>query len=276
MIKVLVTGATGFVGRQIMYALARSDTTLLPIVRTGKERLVAGLPNVESVISTQDLFAENESWWEERCHGVDVIIHAAWYAEPGKYLKAVQNIDCLIGSLALSKGAVKAGVKRFVGIGTCFEYDLAKGTLSVKTPLKPLTPYAAAKAALYLSLAQWLPTQSVDFAWCRLFYLYGEGEDERRLVPYIRKQLQKGEPAELTSGRQIRDFLDVAEAGKKIVDVALGGQVGPRNICSGVSVTVRQLAERIADEYGRRDLLRFDVRSENLVDPPRVIGVPNI
>ena len=276
MIKVLVTGATGFVGRQIMYALARSDTTLLPIVRTGKERLVAGLPNVESVISTQDLFAENESWWEERCHGVDVIIHAAWYAEPGKYLNAVQNIDCLIGSLTLAKGAVKAGVKRFVGIGTCFEYDLAKGTLSVETPLKPLTPYAAAKAALYFALLAWLPSQSVDFAWCRLFYLYGEGEDERRLVPYIRNQVKNGKPAELTSGKQIRDYLDVTIAAEKIVYVALSDKVGPQNICSGFPITVRHLAEKIADEYGRRDLLHFGVRSESLVDPKIVIGVPNI
>lgn len=276
MIRVLVTGASGFVGRQIMQALARSDNKLLPIVRTGKENLVVGLLNVESVISTPDLFAENEAWWEEKCHGVDVIIHAAWYAKPGKYLKAKQNMDCLIGSLNLAKGAVKANVKRFVGIGTCFEYDLAGGVLSVETPLKPLTPYAAAKAALYLSLSHWLPTQSVDFAWCRLFYLYGEGEDERRLVPYIRKQLQKGEPAELTSGKQIRDFIDVAEAAKKIVNVALNEQVGPWNICSGVPVTVRQFAERVADEYGRRDLLRFGARTENLVDPPRVIGIPNI
>ena len=276
MIKVLVTGATGFVGRQVMYALARSDATLRPIVRIGKERLVADLPNVESVISTEDLFAEKESWWEEQCRDVDVIIHAAWYAEPGKYLMAVQNIDCLIGSLTLAKGAVKAGVKRFVGIGTCFEYDLAKGTLSVETPLKPLTPYAAAKAALYYGLLDWLPAQSVTFCWCRLFYLYGEGEDDRRLVPYIHKQLQNGKPAELTNGNQIRDFLNVTIAAEKIAYVALSDKVGPQNICSGLPITIRNFAEKIADEYGRRDLLRFGARQENLVDPQVVIGIPNV
>jgi dTDP-6-deoxy-L-talose 4-dehydrogenase (NAD+) len=72
----------------------------------------------------------------------------------------------------------------------------------------------------------------------------------------------------------VRDFLDVRDAGRMIADVALGTVTGPVNICSGVPTTVRQLAERIADEYGRRDLLRFGVRPDNLFDPPRVVGIP--
>ena len=276
MTRILVTGATGFVGRQIIRALGSADVKLLPVVRTGKEDEVVGLSNIESVISTNDLFSESESWWEQHCHGIDVVIHAAWYAEPGKYLQAPQNIDCLIGSLRLAKGAAKSGVKRFVGIGTCFEYDLAQGVLSVDTPLKPLTVYAACKASLYLTLSQWwLPSQSSGFVWCRLFYLFGEGEDERRLVPYIRKQLENGKPANLTSGQQIRDFMDVAIAGRTIAEIALSDRIGPFNICSGLPITVRQLAEQIADEYGEKDLLKFGARPENLVDPPCILGVPN-
>ena len=273
--KVLVTGATGFVGRQVMRALSELGAGLAPVVRSGKENLVEDLPNVERIVSTHDLFRESESWWAEQCHDVDIVIHVAWYAEPGKYLQASENLDCLIGSLILAKGVVKARVKRFVGIGTCIEYDLRHGVLSVETPIKPLTPYAGAKAALYWSLSQWLPAQSKEFVWCRLFYLYGEGEDKRRLVPYLRKQLEKGETAELTNGKQIRDFLDVAEVGRKIACVALGSQVGPINICSGIPITVRQLAERIADEYGRRGLLKFGTRPDNLVDPPCIVGVSN-
>jgi dTDP-6-deoxy-L-talose 4-dehydrogenase (NAD+) len=82
-----------------------------------------------------------------------------------------------------------------------------------------------------------------------------------------------GEPAELTSGSQIRDYLDVNEAGRMIVETALSAVQGPVNICSGMPITVRQLAEQIADEYGRRDLLRFGARPDNLVDPPCVVGV---
>ena len=115
--------------------------------------------------------------------------------------------------------------------------------------------------------------QEIEFAWCRLFYLYGEGEDERRLVPYLRGKLTAGEPAELTSGKQIRDYLDVREAGRMIVEAALGAVQGPVKSAPAWPITVRQLAEPIADEYGRRDLLRFGARPDNPVDPPCVVGV---
>lgn len=276
MTRVVVTGATGFIGRQIVRALDVDGIALIPVVRAGKEGLLSGVRHVDKVITTPDLFSEDEAWWEAQCQNTDLIIHAAWYTEPGKYQQSPLNMDCLVGSLRLARGAAKAGVKRLVGIGTCAEYDQSHGTLTVNTALKPLTPYAATKAALFLALSQWLPSQSVSFAWCRLFYLYGEGEDARRLVPYIRKQLEKGEPAELTSGKQIRDFMDVVDAGRKIAEVALSNHTGPVNVSSGIPITIRQLAERIADEYGRRDLLRFDARPDNIFDPPCVIGEPTI
>ena len=119
-----------------------------------------------------------------------------------------------------------------------------------------------AKADTFAALSQVLRESGIEFAWCRLFYLFGEGEDARRLVPYLRAKLRRGEPVELSSGTQIRDFLDVRDAGRMIADAALGSMQGPVNICSGKPITVRQIAEKIADEYGRRDLLRFGARPE--------------
>jgi nucleoside-diphosphate-sugar epimerase len=242
------------------------------VVRTGKQSQLTELPGIE-IVTSADLFAENAAWWHNILAGIDTLIHAAWYAEPGKYLQSASNLDCLTGTLLMAKGAAQAKVRRFVGIGTCFEYDLTGGVLSIDTELRPLTPYAGAKTGAFMALSQWLPAHDITFAWCRLFYLFGEGEDERRLVPHLRSRLAAGEQAELTSGNQIRDFLDVRDAGRMIVDAALGNVQGPVNICSGVPITVRQLAERIADEYNRRDLLRFGARPDNLIDPPCVVGV---
>ena len=271
---VLLTGATGFVGRQVLRVLAERGIRVRLVVREGAA-LPASPAAIESVVETRDLFAETDGWWAAVCQGVDTVIHVAWYAEAGQYLQSPKNLDCLMGTLQLAKGAAQSQVRRFIGIGTCFEYDLTGGMLSVETPLRPLTPYAGAKAAAYLALLQWLPLQGVEFAWCRLFYLYGEGEDARRLVPYLRNKLAAREPAELTSGNQIRDFLDVGEAARQIVAAALSDRQGPVNICSGVPITVRQLAEQLADETGRRDLLKFGARPDNLVDPPCVVGVRN-
>jgi len=113
----------------------------------------------------------------------------------------------------------------------------------------------------------------VEFLWARLFYLYGVGEDPRRLVPYLHQQMQKGEEADLTSGTQIRDFMDVDEAAELLVRDAFSDRTGASNIASGQGISVRQLAEQIADGYGRRDLLNLGARPDNLTDPPVVVGL---
>jgi dTDP-6-deoxy-L-talose 4-dehydrogenase (NAD+) len=260
----LLTGATGFVGRHILRHLRRRHVPVRIVIRRGSEHRLERIEGLERVVVADDLFAEDAAWWRSACDGVDTVLHAAWYAEPGKYLN-------------LARGAVDAGVRRIVGVGTCFEYDLAQGSppghFPVTSPLAPTTTYAACKASAYLTLSQWLKTRDIGFLWCRLFYLYGEGEDARRLVPYLRARLDSGQPAELTSGTQVRDFLDVDVAAAELVHAALGDTQGAHNVCSGRGITVRALAEQIADEYGRRDLLRFGVRPDNLVDPPCVVGV---
>jgi nucleoside-diphosphate-sugar epimerase len=270
---ILLTGATGFVGRQILRALEERGRLVRAVARDGKQGQVAHTAAVGSIITSPDIFAEDADWWADVCAGVDTIIHAAWYAEPQHYLESPKNRDCLLGTLRLAQGALHAKVRRVVGIGTCFEYDLSVGRLSVEAPLKASTPYAQAKADAFAALSRLLPQNGIEFAWCRLFYLFGEGEDARRLVPYVRARLEAGEPAELSSGAQIRDFLDVRDAGRMIVEAALSPVQGPVNICSGKPVTVRQLAEAIADEFGRRDLLRFGARPDNLLDPPCVVGI---
>lgn len=277
--KILITGATGFVGRYVLKSLINSKVEIVLVVREenkneNKKRMKT-FTNVLKIITTNDLFGENEDWWSETCQGVDIIIHLAWYSEPGFYLGSPKNIDCLIGSLKFVNGAIRAGVKRFIGIGTCFEYDLSNKLLSVETPLRPSTIYAASKAALFNILSNWLPLQSIDFCWCRLFYVYGEGEDERRLAAYVHKQLIAGKKAELTSGDQIRDFMDVEEVGRLIAKIALSNLQGPINICSGVPITVRKFTEQIAKKYDRLDLLNFGARPYNLTDPPYIVGIPN-
>lgn len=270
--RVLITGSTGFVGRQVLAALLESKVTVIPVVRSGSVGKLPASPRLEKPILTEDLFGENESWWRQNLKGVDVLLHVAWYVEPGQYQLSAENLKCLIGTLRMAQSAAEVGVKRIVGVGTCLEYAASDKPLSTQSPLSATSPYAACKLAAYSALSQILPLHDVDFAWCRLFYLHGDGEDPRRLVPQIRKGLSEGRPVDLTTGSQVRDFLDVAEAGRRIAAVSLSHKVGAVNICSGKPVTVRALAESIADEYGRRDLLTFGARRDNPVDPPYVVG----
>lgn len=268
--RVLLTGATGFVGSQVLASLSARGSAVTVVLRPDQP-----LPTgAEAAIRSPNALSEEAEWWQAACADISVLIHCAWYVTPGEYLTSPLNTECLIGTLALGQGALAAGVPRVVGIGTCFEYDLSARILSVDTALAPDTPYASAKAAAFHGLTGLFAGSATRFSWARLFYLYGDGEKPGRLVSYLRSQLEAGEPAELTHGKQIRDFLDVSEAGRQIVDLALSNHTGAANICSGVPTTTRQLAERIADSYQRRDLLRFGARPENLVDPDCVLGIP--
>lgn len=270
---VLVTGATGFVGRNFVGALAKRDVTIRAVVRQGTAERLPSLPRLE-IIETPDVFAQDADWWAEACAGAERIAHLAWIATPGIYLTAPENLDCLTGTLALAKGAVKAEVRKVLGVGTCFEYDVDARIMAANTPLRPITPYAGAKAATFHSLSQWLPTFGVSFAWGRIFNLYGKGEHPDRLAPYLQETLASGKRADLTSGKQIRDFLDVEQGVELLMDALFGDMAGAFNVCSGRPQTVRQFAESIADQYGRRDLLNFGVRPDNLVDPLCVVGLP--
>lgn len=273
--RVLVSGATGFVGRKIIDALIVQDVEIVIVVRASSLIQDSHINGLYDVIYSEDIFLESVRWWANVCKDVDIVVHAAWYAEPGKYLQSINNIDCLNGSLNLARGAAAAKVKRFIGLGTCFEYEMSDAPLTVNNNQYPLTLYASSKLSLYFLLNQFFELENIEFSWCRLFYLYGDGEDSRRFFPYLKQKLQQGEVAELTSGLQVRDYMDVMDAGRVIAKVALGSQSGVVNVCSGLAVTIRQIAENIADDYGRRDLLKFGAREDNLMDPAFVVGVPN-
>ena len=270
--RILITGASGFVGRQVINSLENENVDITIVIRGEKNNLFINNKNIKKIITTNNLFVESEKWWEDILTKIDTIIHLAWYVETKDYLQSIKNIECLQGTINIAKAAISTEVSRFIGIGTCFEYEFNNEIISTETNLKPNTPYAASKAATFFALSQLLPSQSIEFAWCRLFYLFGEGEKPERLAPYIKNKISKGETVELTSGNQIRDYLDVKEAGYLITKVALGSLQGPINICSGVPISIRSFAEKIAEESDQKKLLKFGARQENKTDPMYIVG----
>ena len=273
MSNVLLTGATGFVGRAIHRALVRSGHEVRVVLRRGS---ASRLAHAADIIETDDLFAGNAAWWADACAGSDTVIHAAWYVEHGKYLHAPENAACVSGSLALAQGAAMAGAGHVIGLGTCMEYRLPGERLTVDTPLEPGNFYAACKVSAYHQMREWLAQGDTQFSWCRLFYLHGEDEHPDRIGAYLHRMLRAGEVARLSAGTQLRDFLDVRAAGAMIATVAETGQPGIINICSGRAQSVRAFAETIADHYGRRDLLEFNAQPPRPGDPAAVVGVCNL
>lgn len=274
MAKVFLTGASGFVGGQILKTLLASGHEVTATARS-RNSIPADMTDRIKVIETQDLFSEETEWWQAALSGHDALIHAAWYVEPVIYLNSPLAVHCAWGSAAMVSAAASAGVSHFVGLGTCMEYRLPSAHLGPDAPLGPDNLYAASKLATFFMTKRRAEAASMRFTWCRLFYLYGEGEYEKRLVPYLRKCLEAGEVAQLSAGTQVRDYIDVVDAGRMIASIVDTGQQGVVNICSGQPVTIRAFAEGIADEYGRRDLLEFSANPIPAHDPAAVVGICN-
>ena len=273
---VFLTGATGFVGRHILKELETRGMRCIVAARTGWESRIEVDAKLTKVIQTDDLFSENRDWWCENLRGADTAIHSAWFTKPGSYLTSERNLDCLAGTITMAKAANAVKLRRFVGLGTCIEYQSSDKPLSIESPLDPRTLYAAAKVATFLMLRELFAQSNVSFLWCRLFHPYGSGEHPDRLVPYLHKQLSKGSTVELTKGIQVKDFIEVSRAAELIVDGALSDVEGPANICLGEGKSVREHAEEIADIYGRRDLLKFGLWPKNASDTRRTVGIPTV
>jgi nucleoside-diphosphate-sugar epimerase len=266
--KVLVTGASGFIGSQVarqllaqgceVAALAVPDDPLVRL-QDVEDRLTVLRGDLMDAEGLRALIAD---WKPNAC------VHLAWYVEPGKYLDSPLNSVALAASLRLIELLVEAGCAHFVGAGTCFEYLWHSGWLHEDGPTDPQTLYAAAKLSLYLTGKQLAAQLGMKFAWGRIFYLYGPAEDERRAVPALYKALVAGKEFAATDGQQVRDYLHVEDVASGFCTLVMQGAEGIYNIGSGVPVTMRQLMQTAGEIVGRADLIRFGAFPSRPQDPP--------
>jgi len=255
--KVLVTGASGWVGSHVVRSAVARGWDVYGLVRdpAGSLRWGDAAGRVETVECDLGDWARISEL--VRDIGADACVHCAWYAKPGKYLTSPEHVTSLMNSLKLFEALATAGCQRFVGVGSCFEFDAGYGYLSEDTPLQSDSVYSAAKTAASTMLAAMAGQSDVTTTWARLFLQYGPGEDGRRLVPAVVSALLRGERVATTLGEQVRDFLhisDVAEALVAVVEAKFSGTV---NIGSGRPVTVREVVETLAEHVGRGELVDF-------------------
>lgn len=261
--RVLLTGATGLIGRQCTAPLTDAGFEVIAASRRG-----AAVPGAEALaLDLLDPGAVRAALAEARpTH----LVHLAWHDSPQGRWTAPANLDWAAATLTLLRAFAEAGGTRAVCAGSCAEYGWDRPVLAEDSPLKPATLYGAAKArAGQLALAG-AGAMGLRLAWARIFFCYGPGEPPGRLLGDLVAGLRAGQQVDCTDGLQERDFLHTADIGRALAAILASPADGAVNIGSGRAVPVRDVIETAARLVGRPDLIRLGARPRPAGDPPRL------
>jgi nucleoside-diphosphate-sugar epimerase len=265
--KVLITGGGGFIGSYCLPLLVQQVIDVVAVTTSAARASAPGIQwrqcNLLDPVACRALIDQ-----ERPTH----LLHLAWITAPGLFWSSHDNLQWLAAGASLADAFFAAGGERFVGLGSCAEY-LTTDQICVEdqTPIIPETVYGKAKAAMALALEAAAQGRG-SFAWGRLFFPYGPGEPLERFVPAVIDGLVRGLPIACTHGRQERDLIFVADAAAACVALLTSDASGAFNISSGVTVSLRDVADLICARLGGSELLRFGERQAPAFDPPRIVA----
>lgn len=266
--RVLVTGATGFIGSH----------TIHPLLQRGYEvhAVSSKLPHVvdESVVWHQADLMDSPSIARllKDTHPTH-LLHMAWYVVPGKLISSELNFDWVRASMELLKSFQQQGGKRVVMPGSGYEYDWSYGYChETRTPTVPNTTYGACKHAMDVMAQAFCRSHQISYAWPRLFFLYGPNEHPDRLVSSVIRSVLQGQEARCSHGRQMRDYLHVQDVADAMVSILDSTLEGPINIGSGVAMTLRDIIITIGRTLGKEDLIKLGAIPSRANDAPMVVA----
>lgn len=241
--KVMVTGATGFVGRHVVNELLVRGHSVVAIARdTKRAREMPWFDRVEFIQC--DLHANFQSLFQLG-RLPSAIVHLAWPGLPNyrDFFHIGKNFPA---DLAFLETAVKLGVPHLLVAGTCLEYGMQYGPLTEEMETSPTTPYGFAKDALRKALQLLQKESPFKLQWVRLFYMYGEGQNKNSLLAQLDRAIDERQPVfNMSAGDQLRDYLPIQDVAENFVLALENPQSeGVINCCSGKPISVFDLVKQ--------------------------------
>jgi nucleoside-diphosphate-sugar epimerase len=250
--KVLVTGATGFIGNYVIEELLRKGYAV--IASSSNINSAAGknwFQKVQYIPFDLKQFDQTNNY-QQYFNYPDLVIHLAWEGLPN-YKAVFHTEENLPRHFAFIKNLVENGQKNITVTGTCFEYGMQEGCLTEEMETKPANAYAIAKDELRKQVQGLQQRHAFYFKWVRLFYMYGAGQNPNSLLSQLDRALEHGDAVfNMSGGEQVRDYLPVEAVAVNIVAIALQENVtGIINCCSGKGITVKDFVQNYLKEKNK-------------------------
>lgn len=244
--KVFVTGATGFIGPYVVRKLSERGHKLLILSNQSKNQTLDFPKTVEFV---EGDLADIESWKPNvRSFQPEATIHMAWEGIPDYSVKT--SIKNLKYGLNLFEELAQLGCKRIICTGSCWEYGQNQGKLSEDLPIRPSNAFTAAKNALHWLGREIAKENNMQFIWTRLFYVYGPGQRDYSLIPYIINCVRQSKKPELKTPFARNDFIYVEDVAKAISMILKNcHKSAAYSIGSGCSTSAQDIVKIICDHY---------------------------
>jgi nucleoside-diphosphate-sugar epimerase len=271
--KVLVTGATGFIGANITRRLLREGARVNIFIRrdSDKWRLSDRLKSVSS--HTADLTDAAAVGRALRRIRPDIIVHAAVYGgyPAQKDVKKIFDLN-LMATVNLLNACRETGFRLFLNTGSSSEYGIKNEAMKECDPLEPVTPYGISKAAATLYCRSIALMENLPIATLRLFSPYGYFEGSSRLIPYVILSSLKNDTIELSSGRNVRDFIfveDVCDAYIKAIERCdyISGEI--LNVASGREHSVEDVVKEISKLTGVKTRIEWGREHNPRIEPKK-------
>jgi len=255
--RLLVTGATGFIGNYVVRELLKQDHQVITTSKNSeKARMYEWFSQVQYIPYDLNVVHENLfQFFREP----DMLIHLAWEGLPnyGELFHLDRNLP---RNYFFLKNMIENGLKKVVVTGTCFEYGMQSGALKENLETKPNNSYALAKDCLRKFLEQLQKKINFDLKWIRLFYMYGKGQSPNSILSQLEAALERKDKVfNMSGGEQLRDYIPIKKAAEYIVKISIQDKIGGIiNCCSGKPISIRKLVENYLAEKNKSVELNLD------------------